>query len=1859
MEYKLKFENGRSCEIYCESDGKPLQDKINAAEERFGSQVKTINGKEVKEHGLGGFLVGAIIGGLAGNAVAKQGVKKTIKSVARKTTSTVKRAVDSVKKKEAPKSKRSNYIPNRLIDSIETKSGKTIENKDIIDGAHTKSNVLVSRKRVDSQPKDIDKSKKLSLQTDYLSARKIKLVNTTYGRKLKGSEILDGAYVKKGVFADGGSIDSFNFKKFKLDELIAILPEDVQFMWMHVEGDDTYENYIRSYGPKYKSVKNTYWTITDYSKFELSKGEENIYLDMMVYKEDIKAPEVPYTISLYTKDNHLGLKNFAAMLIQKFKDGGSISEKVYYETPNVGSSKYTVSYYDGKKTNSDGSPFYDIAIFKSKLELNKFLDKLKSEGYRKKFKDGGSTESRPNFSSMSKEELIDYSKKNNIPYATGWSTEKLIDTIEDTLDSRYAKGGGVRKAPFKVGDMVYSYQNPNHKMRISFVEDRGVIDGVDYGWGIKVALKTDSEGNYNPKGTYSKSSKWMSQNSVSKVIKEKYAEGGKMAKGGGVGKLTEKDFIESKQFVRGNTLIKLKKLSNPNYYRADYIDIIENEKIGSYGSANLEDVLYDINNTKYSKGGGVDSKRYKVIIYHGGEQRDQVKYASTLEEARELSFQGEHSEIVDTKTNTLVYGDGGSVKQDYRIQFINPETDALEENIVSAYSMDDAAQKVRKQMNFGSDVRLSVIRTNLGDDKYTLEQDKDGSWQVLDNSKDMYVDRVFDSKDEAESFIQSRNNQRKLLGFESYFAKGGRIDLFETPDEIPSEVQAIMSEYELEDNDYQILEELQGRLETETGYTFDFGLDGTPYGLRPVGVSIEEIQNSEMFAKVGGVDSKREYLENRLWNERGYEYTYLNKLSFKELRSLYDTEFYYDETYAKGGLTEHGLRLGDEIVWVDNFELDQDKKNRAKYIINYNRGNYTIIDNKTKKAITSFPTQISAVNYINTELNKFAKGGMTEHGLRLGDKILKDAPYKLSEYILVEDKRENKHFVDLNRGERGKAFAKGGVIGQEITFNHWSGDVKRGTIDEVHSTGDYIVQSGFGSMLVNPDDVISISSPEKEKRFLGIFEDGGFVPNGYVVVIANNERLEFPAKYYIDESIQKAILEDIDFEGSPDYKKLYNYISKEFNEWIENSRDYEDMYYGDGDQPAMFDKSGAIWDAIHTVIFEDFVQKNKEGKYAVINLDKYESDFISAFEYEKGGKLKYAKGGGVDKYSYNVLNENTDEVYFRSPDKTYSSRKFEEFREMYPKEKISLYKVTAQKDGSSLYKRLRTTWPEDKKPNPNQKFNGPNIEKKILALKRKELIVKKLRTDPNGGFYYKIQTKENKDNDAGTGIGYSIDDFGTDSFYHHSHGSNDQNIGNIWHWRGDGKGPRGWYTFDQDYIEDLIRKISANASKKFADGGSVEYAKGGGIDNNDLIKIPISNMEDSDFQSLQEICESNDIACYIDESEMYLVTDLEQLKKPFISDRDIALDIIEKYNVEKMSNGGAVKKKSIDFSVMYGSPDWNSLSYQQKLDIEMNRLKEADLEIGDYVMNSSGMAGRLTLFSEKQAAKLDSPVMVKLDKPSAIVFGYDKGWIGGYYLAFRKGMFGDGGSVDSSLLTAEENNMLKLILEHPIFDGYKEIQTFTSGGGNYHTMILLSNNHVVTVNYESEDIQYSFDTYDSIDQYLDPEAFPGEEKGWDNEYYSPDSETRTANANLDNIPKFFDRMQNTFAGGGKINTKLLNEIDPAWVDLLRKVLSDPIFVDYQAISTFYDDYDGLFTAILLKNNHIVYIAWDGMQMTYSYKEYKSIAQFKKGEYDKEMEDYIGFEDIESGMPDYNKRWFSFYNSKSSDDIRNFFKQFEK
>lgn len=56
-------------------------------------------------------------------------------------------------------------------------------------------------------------------------------------------------------------------------------------------------------------------------------------------------------------------------------------KKRFKQQDGIGSSKYTISYHDGKKKHKDGSDFFDIQIFKNKPELEAFKKDLVSKGF--------------------------------------------------------------------------------------------------------------------------------------------------------------------------------------------------------------------------------------------------------------------------------------------------------------------------------------------------------------------------------------------------------------------------------------------------------------------------------------------------------------------------------------------------------------------------------------------------------------------------------------------------------------------------------------------------------------------------------------------------------------------------------------------------------------------------------------------------------------------------------------------------------------------------------------------------------------------------------------------------------------------------------------------------------------------------------------------------------------------------------------------------------------------------------------------------------------------------------------------------------------------------------------------------------------------------------------------------------------------------------------------------------------------------------------------------------------------------------------------------------------------------------------
>ncbi len=70
-------------------------------------------------------------------------------------------------------------------------------------------------------------------------------------------------------------------------------------------------------------------------------------------------------------------------------------------------------------------------------------------------------------------------------------------------------------------------------------------------------------------------------------------------------------------------------------------------------------------------------------------------------------------------------------------------------------------------------------------------------------------------------------------------------DLFETRELIPNNVQAVLETFNEDcDNTYLELDRILNEIKP-MGYTFDYYLDADPYGLRPIGMKLVELEGWE------------------------------------------------------------------------------------------------------------------------------------------------------------------------------------------------------------------------------------------------------------------------------------------------------------------------------------------------------------------------------------------------------------------------------------------------------------------------------------------------------------------------------------------------------------------------------------------------------------------------------------------------------------------------------------------------------------------------------------------------------------------------------------------------------------------------------------------------------------------------------------------------------------------------------------------------------------------------------------------------------------------------------------------------------
>lgn len=414
MEYKLTFNNGRSTVIECEHTGTPLQDKINKAEKQFGSEVVKVNDKPIQKHELGGFLVGALIG--AGIGVVATRTRKTA------TTSTAKKKTTTGTTKTPAGNTSKKYLPNGLIKSINTTSGKRIMSKDIVDGTYPKTAVKVpANNRYSKVAKNLDSDKTLSSQTNYLSNRRVKSVNTTFGKNISGNQIKDGFYIKDGVkFAKGGNIS----------KPLYIIHDS------EIKETEPFRN-LRSISQFEQKAKELGYTT--------SKNKNNTWIAIAKTPtgEDILIAQVE------DPSNNFG----------EYAKGGALSKATYIPNRDIDSLKTTYGQtIDGKKL-IDGA-YATGKVKKPKMSRTQFEDET-YEFAKGGFVNNGKIDKKTYFMVVKNWVYFTF----NFP--TSFVTTVFSKHLEDKFISLYAKYGSVSV----IANFWLNLDNNNRKLLSKYVQE--------------------------------------------------------------------------------------------------------------------------------------------------------------------------------------------------------------------------------------------------------------------------------------------------------------------------------------------------------------------------------------------------------------------------------------------------------------------------------------------------------------------------------------------------------------------------------------------------------------------------------------------------------------------------------------------------------------------------------------------------------------------------------------------------------------------------------------------------------------------------------------------------------------------------------------------------------------------------------------------------------------------------------------------------------------------------------------------------------------------------------------------------------------------------------------------------------------------------------------------------------------------------------------------------------------------------------------------------------------------------------------------------------------------------------------------
>jgi ribosomal protein S18 acetylase RimI-like enzyme len=278
-----------------------------------------------------------------------------------------------------------------------------------------------------------------------------------------------------------------------------------------------------------------------------------------------------------------------------------------------------------------------------------------------------------------------------------------------------------------------------------------------------------------------------------------------------------------------------------NYLKSIY------EKMGFVDNDENTGMYLPLNKTKMKKGGSISDKSnnggetpkisIEFLNKEKGFKKD-VKYFNSYNEA--VKWGNENLEKFNPDMIKIKFSNGGNLEESSVNKLINDQITY----IISLNTVKEKKSAINVLINNLDDWSSSMTKTiTLDNLKYALKQ----------------------------TTVSKVNEVLKTSLNAIMMEEGGNVDLFQDYNNIPKNVTLILEKYTAEFGDdfgamdFADIEKMQKEVEAK-GYTFDYDMDGSIYGLRPINVPLNHLEGYEDEYKDGGNVDSDEILKTAKFN---------------------------------------------------------------------------------------------------------------------------------------------------------------------------------------------------------------------------------------------------------------------------------------------------------------------------------------------------------------------------------------------------------------------------------------------------------------------------------------------------------------------------------------------------------------------------------------------------------------------------------------------------------------------------------------------------------------------------------------------------------------------------------------------------------------------------------------------------------------------------------------------------------------------------------------------------------------------------------------------------------------------------------